>query len=166
MTSPTSHMQSWRVFLHLAASLGWDAQQVDVKTVFLYSLLPEEEVWYMEQPARFKETGKEDWVWKLVCGLYSMKQSRHIRNKTTNDNMLMWEFTRLTCMSCIYCQGTTTGTIIVAVHVSVFLMITSSKAENKKLKTQMQEAWTILDLGTVHFVYVKDRILRLFRFRI
>ena len=50
MTSLMTHMESWRILLHLAASLRWDVQQVDVKTAFLYSLLAEEEVQYMEQP--------------------------------------------------------------------------------------------------------------------
>ena len=69
-----------------------------------------------------------------------------------NDNMLVWEFTRLTCKSCSYYQRTTSGTIIVAVHVDNLLMITSLRAKNEKFKTQIQEAWTISDLGTVHFV--------------
>ena len=68
ITTPSAHMESWRILLHLAASLRWDAQQVDVKTAFFYGLLPEEEVQYTEQPAGFKEPSKEDWVWKLERG--------------------------------------------------------------------------------------------------
>ena len=54
--------------------------------MFLYGLLPEEEVQYMEQPAGFKEVGKEDWVWKLQCNIYGMKQSGHIWNTTMNEH--------------------------------------------------------------------------------
>ncbi len=39
-TSPTARMEFWRILLHIAASLDWDAQQIDVKTAFLYGLLP------------------------------------------------------------------------------------------------------------------------------
>jgi hypothetical protein len=35
-------MESWRILFHIAASLGWDAQQIDVKTAFLYGLLPDD----------------------------------------------------------------------------------------------------------------------------
>ena len=70
MTSPTARMESWRVLLHLAASLGWDAQQVDIKTAFPYRLPPDNEVQYMEQPVGFEEVGKEMWVWKLQQSLY------------------------------------------------------------------------------------------------
>ena len=68
-TSPTARMESWRILLHIAASLDWDAQQIDVKTAFLYGLLPDNETQYMEQPPGFEEPGKEDYVWLLQRGV-------------------------------------------------------------------------------------------------
>ncbi|GLB45783.1 hypothetical protein LshimejAT787_2900110 [Lyophyllum shimeji] len=151
-TSPTARMESWRILLHLAAAKNWDATQIDVKTAFLYGLLPEDEIQYMEQPEGFEEPGKEDWVWCLVRGLYGMKQSGRIWNKTLNENMISWGFTRLACESCIYYRKTDTGTTIAAVHVDDFLSIASSKAENDSFKDQMRKVWTISDLGTPRFV--------------
>ena len=55
-----------------------DAQQIDIKTTFLYGLLPNDKAQYMEQPQGFEEKGKEEWVWKIQQGLYGMKQSRRI----------------------------------------------------------------------------------------
>ena len=52
-------MESWWVLVHIAASLDWDAQQVDIKTAFLYGLLLEDEIQYMEQLKGFEEE-KED----------------------------------------------------------------------------------------------------------
>jgi hypothetical protein len=46
-------------------SLGWDAQQIDIKTTFIYGLLPGNKTQYMEQPTGFEELGKEDLVWEL-----------------------------------------------------------------------------------------------------
>ena len=57
-TSPTSHMESWQILLHLTATLDWDTQQIDIKTAFLYGLLPEEEYQYMGQPPEFEEPGR------------------------------------------------------------------------------------------------------------
>ena len=151
-TSPTARMESWRILLHLAASLNWDAQQIDIKTAFLYGLLPEEEYQYMEQPPEFEEPGKEDWVWVIQRGLYGMKQSGRIWNITMNDKMLSWGFTRLSCESCIYYRKSDTGIVISAVHVDDFLSIASNKNENEIFKNQMREAWTISDLGNVRFV--------------
>ncbi|KAG5729260.1 Copia protein [Termitomyces sp. T112] len=61
-----ARMESWHILLHLAAAKGWDATQIDVKTAFLYGILPEDEVQFMKQPKGFEEEGKEDWVWMLV----------------------------------------------------------------------------------------------------
>ena len=151
-TSPTASMESWRILLHLAASLDWDAQQIDIKTAFLYGLLPKEEYQYMEQPCEFEEPGKEDWVWVIQCGLYGMKQSGCIWNIIMNEKMISWGFTRLSCESCIYYRNSDSRTIICAVHVDDFLSISSNKNENEKFKDEMQQVWTISDLGTVRFV--------------
>ena len=43
-------MESWWILLHIMATLAWDVQQIDIKTAFLYGLLPEDEIQYMEQP--------------------------------------------------------------------------------------------------------------------
>ena len=151
-TSPTACMESWRILLHLAAALDWDAQQIDIKTAFLYGLLPEEEYQYMEQPPEFEEPGKEDWVWVIQRGLYGMKQSSRIWNITMNEKMLSWGFTCLSCESCIYYRKSDTGTVICAVHIDDFLSIASNKNENEFFKNQMRDAWTISDLGNVRFV--------------
>ena len=74
-TSPTARMESWRLIMHIATSLDWDIKQIDVKMAFLYGLLPDDEIQYMEQPRGFEEPGKETWVWKLRRSLYGMKQS-------------------------------------------------------------------------------------------
>ena len=64
-TSPTARMESWQILLHIAAMLNWDSQQIDIKTAFLYGLLPDDETQYMEQPKGFEQLGKETWVWQL-----------------------------------------------------------------------------------------------------
>ena len=78
-----------------------------------------------------------------------MKQAGWIWNQTLNKNMVKrWGFTRLACKSCVYYRKSAHGTIIAAVHVDNFLSIASSKQANKYFKSQLQEVWTISDLGT------------------
>jgi hypothetical protein len=127
MTSPTARMESWKILLHIAASLGWDAQQIDVKMAFLYSLLPDNEVQYMQQPTGFEEPGKENWVWQLQRGLYGMKQSGCIWNQTLDTQMIEWGFTCLSCGSCIYFSKTDSGIVIATVHINNYLAIADSK---------------------------------------
>ena len=150
-TSPTARMETWRILLHIAAVLNWDAQQIDVKTAFLYGLLPDDEVQYMEQPIGFEEPGKEMWVWKLQRGLYGMKQAGRIWNKTMNDAMISWGFTRLACESCIYYRRRDSGIVIAGVHVDDFLSVANPPQENTAFKSQMKGIWTISDLGEVRF---------------
>ncbi|KAG5729851.1 Copia protein [Termitomyces sp. T112] len=145
-------MELWCILLHIAVAEGWDAAQIDMKTAFLYGILPEDEVQYMEQPEGFEEGGKEDLVCELVRGLYGMKQAGRIWNKTLNKQMVAWGFTRLAFESCIYYRKTTSGTVIAAVHIDDFLSIASSKGENNRFKAQMHEAWTISDLGTPRYI--------------
>ena len=145
-------MESWQILLCIAASLGLDAQQIDVKTAFLYGLLLDDEVQYMQQPASFEEPGREDWAWQLQCGLYSMKQSGCIWNQTLNMQIITWGFTCLSCESCIYYCKTDSGIIIAAIHVNDYLSIADSKEENEQFKDQMRKVWTIPKLGTACFI--------------
>ena len=151
-TSPTARMESWCILLHLDAALDWDTQQIDIKTAFLYGLLPEEEYQYMEQPPEFEEPGKEDWVWVIQWGLYGMKQSGRIWNITMNEKMLSWGFMCLSCEPCIYYRKSDTGTVICAMHIDDFLSIASNKNENEFFKNQMRDAWTISGLRNVRFI--------------
>lgn len=93
MTSLTTHAESWQIILYLVATLGWSANQIDVKMAFLNRILPEEETIYMEQPREFEAKDKERWVCKLQRRLYGMKQARRIWNKTLNNHMQQWRFT-------------------------------------------------------------------------
>lgn len=147
-TSPTARVESWRILLHMAATLGWDAMQVDVKTAFLNGVLPEEERIFMQQPKHFEEKGKEDWICKLRRPIYGMKQAGRIWNKTLDDVMRKLGFTRLKCEACLYYRRTNQGTVITGIHVDDFLSIASSKESNNIFKEQLKEAWTISDLGT------------------
>jgi Reverse transcriptase (RNA-dependent DNA polymerase) len=150
-TSPTMRMESFRVLLHIAASRGWDARQFDVKTAFLYGLLGEDEVCFMEQPTGYEEPGKEDWVWELQKGLYGMKQGGRVWNRTLHAAMVEWGFKRLECEYCIYYRKTEHGTIITGIHVDDFLSIASDKAENERFVNQLRDKWKIADLGEPTF---------------
>ncbi|KAJ3538090.1 hypothetical protein NMY22_g5310 [Coprinellus aureogranulatus] len=146
-TSPTARMESARVLMHIAAKRGWDVQQLDVKTAYLYSLLPEDETQYMYQPEGFEEPGKEGWVWKLQRGLYGMKQSGRLWNQTLNAGMEEWGFKRLRSDACVYYRKRGNQSIITLVHVDDFLSIATTKEENEAFKEQMRTKWTISELG-------------------
>jgi hypothetical protein len=150
-TSPTARMESVRLLLNIAAAKDWDIQQIDVKTAFLYGLLPADEAQYLEQPESFAEPGKEDWVWCLQRGLYGMKQSGRIWNKTMHKAMLNWGFKRLHADPCVYYRVNALGTVLSAVHVDDFLIVSSSPEASQSFKEELKSLWTISDLGEARF---------------
>jgi len=150
-TSPTTRMESICLLLNIAATKDWDIQQIDIKTAFLYGLLPADEAQYLEQPESFVELGKEDWVWCLQCGLYGMKQSSRIWNKTMHKAMLNWGFKRLHADPCVYYRVNALGTVLSAVHVDNFLIVSSLPKASQSFKEELKSLWTISDLGEACF---------------
>jgi hypothetical protein len=150
-TSPTTRLESFRIILHIAASLGWDLQQIDIKTAFLHGVLPEEETMFMEQPSGFEVPGKEDWVMKLTKSIYGMKQASRVWNQTFHKAVKSWGFERLPCEWCVYRRQSSTGTIIFAVHVDDIVSAASSPAENDAFKAFLRSQWEINDLGPAKF---------------
>lgn len=122
-----------------------------MKTAFLHGVLPEEETMYMEQPPGFAEPGREDWVWCLRKGIYGMKQASRIWNKTFHAAMVSFGFRRLDVEWCIYVRESTSGTILVAVHVDDIISAASSPDENQRFKDQLRSQWQISDLGEIKF---------------
>ena len=149
--SPTTHMESVHLLLNIAAAKDWDIQQINVKTAFLYGLLPPDEAQYLEQPESFAEPGKEDWVWCLQHSLYGMKQSGHIWNKTMHKAMLGWGFKRLHADPCVYYRISSLGVVLSAVHVDDFLIVSSMPDASLAFKEELKSLWTISDLGEVRF---------------
>jgi hypothetical protein len=119
--------------------------------VFLHGLLDSDEVCYMHQPKGFLKPGREDWIWELQKGLYGMKQGSLVWNRTMNDTMLSWGFTRLKCEHCIYYHKTEQGILLIAIHIDDFLTVGSNKTIIADFKTQLCTKWSISDLGDVCF---------------
>ena len=150
-TAPTARLESFCTILHIATSLNWDLQQIDIKMAFLHGVLPQEETMFMEQPHGFKADGKETWVMKLMKSIYGMKQASQIWNQTFHQAVLSWGFERLPCEWCVYKRRSPTGTIISAVHVDDIVTAASSAEENAQFKAELRSKWEISDLGAAKF---------------
>jgi Reverse transcriptase (RNA-dependent DNA polymerase) len=151
VSAPTAQLESFRVLLHLAASLDWDVQQFDVKTAFLHGILPESETMFLEQPPGFAVDRKEDHVMKLMKSIYGMKQASRVWNATFNAAVEQWGFTQLPCEWCVYRHTTPSGTVLFAVHVDDIIAIASSPEENSRFHTQLRTKWEISALGPAKF---------------
>ncbi|OBZ67852.1 Retrovirus-related Pol polyprotein from transposon TNT 1-94 [Grifola frondosa] len=150
-TSPTMRMESFRAILHIAASRDWEIHQIDVKTAYLYSLLPDDEVCFMQQPPGFEEPGKENWIWQLHKGLYGMPQGGRTWNRTMHAELTTLGFTRVDCEYCVYVRVTDAGTVLAGVHVDDFILTASSSSLMADVKSDLRRVWTISDLGDARF---------------
>lgn len=150
-TSPTMRMESFRLLCHIAAANGWHLGQLDVKTAFLYGLLPEGETCYMEQPSGFEVVGKESWVWELRRGLYGMPQGGRTWNKTMNSHLEAVGFAHVPSEVCLYARHSREGTVFTGVHVDDFLYASSSDAARDQFVTLLGDKWTITNLGEARF---------------
>eukprot|EP00253_Pinus_taeda_P018912 PITA_18912 len=71
--APIVTYTSIRSVISLAAQLGWEIHQMDVKTMFLNAVIAEEV--YIEQPEGFKTHEKHTHVCRLKKALYGLKQA-------------------------------------------------------------------------------------------
>ena len=149
--APTFRLESLQAISHLAAMLDWDLWQFDIKTVFLHGILLPNETMFMKQPLGFECPGKEDWVWRLLKSIYSMKQASCVWNKTFNSAILGWNFICLSCEWCVYICHSPTGTIIFSVHVDNIFSAASSVAKNDRFAELLKSRWEISKLGPAKF---------------
>ena len=71
--APVACYNSIRSVIYLAAHMGWEIHQMDVKTTFLNGVI-EEEV-YIEQPEGFETDEKRTHVSRFKKALYGLKQT-------------------------------------------------------------------------------------------
>ena len=132
----------------MAATLNWHLEQYDVKTAFLNGILLEEEVQYMEQPPGFIQPGSESHMWKLLRGLYRMRQSSQIWNWALHSSFLSWGFSRSECEWCVYtCRSDNGDASIVIIHMDDMLAASSNKTEANQFRSELEATWQITDLG-------------------
>jgi Reverse transcriptase (RNA-dependent DNA polymerase) len=101
-SAPRARLELFRTLLHIAATLNWDTQHVDIKMAFLHGVLPEEETMFMEQPQGFEEEGKEDWVMRLKKSIYGMKQASRVWNQTFDRTVKDLGFRQMLSEWCVY----------------------------------------------------------------
>jgi len=65
--------------------------------------------------------------------------------------MLGWGFARLHADPCVYYRVTLLGTVLSAVHVDDFLIVSSLPEASCSFKEELKSLWMISDLGKVHF---------------
>lgn len=71
--APNLRMESLCLVLSLLGHKDWIGRQIDFKTAFLNGQL--DKPMYMSQPPGFEDPSRPDWVCKVSCAIYGLRQS-------------------------------------------------------------------------------------------
>ena len=72
--APVARLTSFRLILALAARNGWTVDEFDFDSAYLNTVLGDDEVIYLEQPPGYETKDRRKFVYRLLKGLYGLKQ--------------------------------------------------------------------------------------------
>ncbi|SOV04850.1 uncharacterized protein UDID_17211 [Ustilago sp. UG-2017a] len=158
--SPVAPLGAIRAILALAVQNNWEVHALDITMAYLNSTL--KEAIYMKPPeGSGVAPGK---VYKVVKGLYGLKQSGREWNQEFDRSLRRMGFFQVECAPCIYTKGQGKDMAIVVIYVNDTLVIAPRLETVLKVKKQIGQRWKMEDSGEVsHFLGIKisrDRVMR------
>ena len=158
--APVAPLSAIRALLALAVERDWEVHQLDITMAYLNSTL--KHVIYMKPPEGAK--APEGKAYRVVKGLYGLKQSGREWNMEFDKFLRSSSFHRLDCAPCIYTRGSGDNFAIVVIYVDDTLIIAPKIETVKKIKDEIGKRWKMEDGGDVsHFLGIKisrDRAAR------
>ena len=146
--APTVRFESIRSLIAMGVAEGWNFDQMDVSTAFLYAELEEET--YVEVPEGI--SGVEGMVWKLLKCLYGLKQSPRMWNQTMDKVLEEIGFVRFKSDHGVYVFGVGDERVFIALYVDDLLMMWKSREVLDHVKSKLQEKFDMKDLGVATFL--------------
>ncbi|KAJ1587882.1 hypothetical protein NDA12_001566 [Ustilago hordei] len=158
--SPVAPLGAIRAILALAVQNNWEVHALDITMAYLNSTL--KEAIYMKPPeGSGVAPGK---VYKVVKGLYGLKQSGREWNQEFDRSLRRMGFFQVECAPCIYTKGQGEDMAIVVIYVDDTLVIAPRLETVLEVKKQISQRWKMEDSGEVsHFLGIKisrDRAMR------
>ncbi|CAM9000931.1 unnamed protein product [Rhodiola kirilowii] len=131
--------------LSLVACFDLELEQLDVKTAFLHDDLDEEI--YLRQPEGYVDSVHPDYFCKLNKSLYGLKQSPRQWYKHFDSFVLSIGFVRSSFDRCFYFADLNECPVYLLLYVDDMLLISKSLPKINKLKSDLNSAFDIKDLG-------------------
>jgi hypothetical protein len=155
--APVAYLNSIRAKLAKCVAEGFEIEQCDVDTAFLYGKL-EEEI-YMELPEGLRELlslaeaqGEDDVVCLLLQSLYGLKQASRVWNETIDNHLKTMGFKPADADPCVYTRGEGDDECIVCLYVDDMLIASRDKTVIASVKAGIAEKFQIKDLGRARFI--------------
>lgn len=138
---------SYRVLFALACALGWEIEQMDVKTAFLYGDIDTEV--YVELPPNLQDEHSSDKVCRLHKALYGLKQAPKIWFDTLCKELRDLGFENINEDYSIFIQKSTG--VIMGVYVDDLLLMGKDKAAINQVKRELNRRFKMTDLGPASY---------------
>ena len=150
--APVARLTSFRLILALAARNGWAVDEFDFDSAYLNTVLGDDEVIYLEQPPGYETKDRKKFVYRLLKGLYGLKQGARNWYLALCRAMDELGFTRVEADHGVFFKRIGEDIIIVVVHVDDGMVAGTSKVLINKFKVEMNEKYKLTDLGPVHWL--------------
>jgi len=142
--TPVTRYTSIRTVISLAAQMGWEIHQMDVKTTFLNGVIQEEI--YIEQPEDFETHEKKSHVCRLKKALYGMKQGPRAWYGQTNGYLQKMGFVKSYTDPNLYYMVVENVPLILVLYV-YDLFFTGSSRLIRDCKKNLATKFDMNDLG-------------------
>ncbi|KAJ1029259.1 hypothetical protein NDA13_002514 [Ustilago tritici] len=140
-----------RAILALAVQNGWEVHALDITMAYLNSTLKEAS--FMKPPEGSGVAPGQ--VYKVVKGLYGLKQSGQEWNLEFDKSLQRIGFYQVECTPCIYTKGHGKDLVIVVIYVNNTLVIALRLEAVLEVKKQIGQKWKMEDSGEVsHFLSI------------
>jgi len=146
--APVARYTSIRTVISLAAQIGWEIHQMDVKKPFLNGVI-EEEV-YIEQPEGFETYEKMSHVCKLKKALYGLKQAPRAWYGRIDGNLQKMGFVKSGTYPNLYYMVVESELLISVLYVDD-LFLTGSSRFIEDYKKNLATKFDMKDLGQMHY---------------
>jgi hypothetical protein len=146
--APTTRYTTIRSLVSLAASMGWNIHQMDVKTAFLNGTIDEEV--YIEQPLGFEVKDREAYVCRLKKALYGLKQAPRAWYARMDAYLQRLGFTKSFVDPNLYIKVVKDEPVIILLYVDD-LLLTGVEGRIEECKKQLAAEFDMKDLGLMHY---------------
>lgn len=144
--APVAHAASIRLVLSLAVAHDLVLRQYDVKTAFLYGILPERHKVYLQPPVGVDVPHGH--ILQLVKAMYGLKQAPLCWNRHLHQTLTKLKFYRSKFDPCVYVQRTTAGIVILAVVVDDIIAAASNPILLDNFEQSMRKTYQLTSLGS------------------
>ena len=146
--APVVRMQNVHLLMALCATHGFELEQADINTAYLYGEIDADV--FVAPPKGYRQESSGNIVLRLKKGLYGLKQSGALWNRRLVDYLISIGYTQMKSDKCIFTyRGPNNTLVIVAIYVDDILCAGTPKAAIADFLDKMESEFRMKRLGNL-----------------